>query len=144
MILEWASDQLVEITTTAIDLELVPTDSNEGRLEFQVGIERCETHAARNERLKGKMMDDEIKRVGLESWVPEEMENHLIVNSRLMRMHFVNARISLMLGLSTLLSGKGKRSSDSRGGVSEGLQCKQAPGRTHVGQRQPDQVMAHE
>ena len=31
MMLEWASDQPMEITTTAIDLEFLPTDSNEGR-----------------------------------------------------------------------------------------------------------------
>ena len=36
--LEWASDQTMEITTTAIDIELLPTDPNEGggvhNLEF--------------------------------------------------------------------------------------------------------------
>ena len=31
MMLEWPSDQPMEITTTAIDLEFLPTDSNEGR-----------------------------------------------------------------------------------------------------------------
>ena len=136
----------MEITTTTIDLEFLPTDSNEGRgvrnlelilqhmretlmtctsqeandivansrknpleacrlqherydlvgegrkrhisrtimslgrcplLELQAGIERWETHVARYEKLKGKM-DDEIKRVGLESLVLEELENHLI------------------------------------------------------------------
>ena len=30
MMVEWASDQPMEITTTAIDLEFLPTDSNEG------------------------------------------------------------------------------------------------------------------
>ena len=38
MMLEWAADQTMEITTTAIDLEFLPTDPNEGRgvnnLEF--------------------------------------------------------------------------------------------------------------
>ena len=38
MMLEWAADQTTEITTTAIDLEFLPTDVNEGRgvknLEF--------------------------------------------------------------------------------------------------------------
>ena len=38
----------------------------------------------RYEKLKGKM-DDEIKRAGLESWVPEELENHLIFNSNLFK-----------------------------------------------------------
>ena len=36
--LEWAAEQLTEITTTAIDLEFLPTDANEDRgvqnLEF--------------------------------------------------------------------------------------------------------------
>ena len=34
----------------------------------------------RYEKLKGKL-DDEIKRAGLESLVPEELEKHLIFNS---------------------------------------------------------------
>ena len=38
MMLEWAADQTTEITTTATDLEFLPTDVNEGRgvqnLEF--------------------------------------------------------------------------------------------------------------
>ena len=196
MMLEWASDQPMEITTTAIDLEFLPTDSNEGRgvrnlelilqhmhetlmtrtsqeandivansrknsleawrrlherydptgggrqrnihltiispgrcslLELQAGIERWETHVARYEKLKGKT-DDEIKRAGLESLVPKELENHLIFNSNRLKTFedarseiatyveekiglrnrkpseasFVNARIPLMLGLSAL------------------------------------------
>ena len=31
MMLEWAAEQPTEITTTAIDLELLPTDTNEDR-----------------------------------------------------------------------------------------------------------------
>ena len=31
MMLEWAAEQTTEITTTAIDLEFLPTDSNEDR-----------------------------------------------------------------------------------------------------------------
>ena len=38
MMLEWAAEQVTEITTTAIDLEFLPTDTNEDRgvqnLEF--------------------------------------------------------------------------------------------------------------
>ena len=49
-------------------------------LELQAGIECWETYVACYEKLKGKM-DDEIKRAGLESLVPEELENHLIFNS---------------------------------------------------------------
>ena len=48
--------------------------------ELQAGIERWETYAPRYEKVKGKM-DDEIKRAGLESLVPEELEKHLIFNS---------------------------------------------------------------
>ena len=48
--------------------------------ELQAAIERWENYVARYEELKGKM-DDEIKRAGLESLVPEELENHLISNS---------------------------------------------------------------
>ena len=31
MMLEWAAEQPTEITTTAIDLEFLPTDTNEDR-----------------------------------------------------------------------------------------------------------------
>ena len=163
MMVEWASDQPMEITTTAIDPEFLPTDSNEGRgvrnlelilqhihetlttrtsqeandivansrknpleawrrlherydptgggrkrntlrpiispgrcslLELQAGIESWETHVARDEKLKGKM-DDEIKRDGLESLVPEELENHLIFNSNRLRT-FEDARSEIV------------------------------------------------
>ena len=43
-------------------------------LELQTSIDRWESYVGRYEKLKGKM-DDEIKRAGLESLVPEELEN---------------------------------------------------------------------
>ena len=163
MMLEWAADQTTEITTTAIDLEFLPTDSNEesrsaqpevhfaadaydaygsheskrttllptrGRThwrrdddcmnrydptteegrgtllrtiispercslqELQAGIERWEFYVGRYEKLKGKM-DDEIKRAGLESLVPEELEKHLIFNSTRLRT-FEDARSEIV------------------------------------------------
>ena len=88
-------------------------------------------------------MDDEIKRAGLESLVPEELEGHLIFNSKRLRT-FEDARSEIVtyveekFGLrirkpseagfcdrsdptdvgvvSTFLSGEGKWSSDPRDG----------------------------
>ena len=39
-------------------------------------------------------MDDEIKRAGLESLVPEELEGHLIFNSKRLRLSRMRARRS--------------------------------------------------
>ena len=48
MMLQWAAGQATEITTTAIDLEFLPTDTNEDRgvqnLEFCV-CSRCTQHS---------------------------------------------------------------------------------------------------
>ena len=52
-------------------------------LKVQAGFERWEANVVRYEKLKGKM-DDEIKRAGLESMVPEELEKYLILNSTLL------------------------------------------------------------
>ena len=41
MMLEWAAEQATEITTTAIDLEFLPTDANEDR-----GVQNLEFVAA--------------------------------------------------------------------------------------------------
>ena len=62
--------------------------------ELQAGIERWVSCAGRYEKLKGKM-DDEIKRAGLESLVPEELENHLIFNSTRLRT-FEDARSEIV------------------------------------------------
>ena len=47
--LEWAAEQATEITTTAIDLEFLPTDANEDRgvhyLEFVLQQIRCTRHS---------------------------------------------------------------------------------------------------
>ena len=49
MMLEWAAKQATEITTTAIDLEFLPTDANEDRgvhyLEFVLQQIRCTRHS---------------------------------------------------------------------------------------------------
>ena len=57
MMLEWAADQTMEITTTAIDLEFLPTDPNEGRGGEQSGVhfaahayEACGSHESRSKR----------------------------------------------------------------------------------------------
>ena len=117
-------------------------------LEFQAGIERWETYVARYEKLKGKM-DDEIKRAGLESLVLEELENHLIfqlqpfedfrgcaLGDRDVRggenwfKKFANRAKQFfcessdpidVVAISSLLSGKGKWPSDSRGGCFKGV-----------------------
>ena len=38
MMLEWAAEQPTEITTTAIDLEFLPTDANEDRGAQKPGV----------------------------------------------------------------------------------------------------------
>ena len=154
MMLEWAAEQPTEITTTAIDLEFLPTDTNENRgahnlefilqemhtplvtltsseandivansrknpleawrrlqkrydpttggrkrnllrtiispgrcslVELQAGIERWESYVSRYEKMMKDKLDDEIKLAGLESWVPEELEKFLILNSNRLR-----------------------------------------------------------
>ena len=50
-------------------------------LELQAGIERWESNVSRCEtKLKDKL-DDEIKLAGLEALLPEELEQHLMLNS---------------------------------------------------------------
>ena len=91
----------------------------------------------RYEKLKGKW-DDEIKRAGPESLVPEELEKHLTLNSTRLETFedlYVEEKSGLRIPgfnpsevsfrensdfidfdvLSSLSSGKGKWSSDSRG-----------------------------
>ena len=36
--LEWAAEQATEITTTAIDLEFLPTDTNVDRMSAKPGV----------------------------------------------------------------------------------------------------------
>ena len=164
MMLEWAAEQPTEITTTAIDLEFLPTDTNEDRgvqnlefvlqqmhtalmaltsyeandivansrknpleawrrlqkrydpttggrkrnlprtiispgrcslLELQAKIERWESYVSRYEKKLKDKMDDEIKLAGLESLVPEELEKHLILNSKRLRT-FEDARLEVV------------------------------------------------
>ena len=164
MMLEWAAEQPTEITTTASDLEFLPTDTNEVRgvqnlefvlqqmhtalmaltsyeandivansrknpleawrrlqkrydpttggrkrnllrtilffgrcclLERQAGIERWESYVSRYEKKMKDKLDDEIKLVGLELLVPEELEKHLILNSNRLRT-FEDARLEVV------------------------------------------------
>ena len=50
MMLEWAAEQPTEITTTAIDLEFLPTDTNEDRgvqnLEFCAAADAHSPHGS--------------------------------------------------------------------------------------------------
>ena len=162
--LEWSAEHVTEITTTAIDLEFLPTDTNEDRgvqnlefvlqqmltalmaltsyeandivansrknpleawrrlqkrydattggrkrnllrtiispgrcslLELQAGIERWESYVSRYEKKMKDKMDDEIKLAGVESLVPEELENHLILDSNRLRT-FEDARLEVV------------------------------------------------
>ena len=145
MMLEWAAEQTIEITTAAIDLEFLPSETNvvrgvrngmtlsptrgrtrwrhgedcrnvmirrqqEGNetfcarpfspgrcslLELEAGIERWESHVSRCEKKMKDKLDDEIKLAGLESLVPEELENHLILNSNRLRT-FDDARLEIV------------------------------------------------
>ena len=172
MILEWAAEQPTEITTTAIDLEFLPTDTwslccsrctqhswlsrvmrqmtlspTRGRIrgrhggdcrsdmirrqeegnetfcarsflldggcslmELQSGIERRESHASSHEKKIKDMLDDEIKLAGLESLVPEELEEHLILNSNRLRT-FEDARLEVVTYVE---AGFGLRTRDSK------------------------------
>ena len=51
MMLVWAAEQPMEITTTVIDLEFLPTDANEDRgvqnLELVLHCSRCAQHSWR-------------------------------------------------------------------------------------------------
>ena len=154
VMLEWAAEQATEITTTAIDLEFLPTDTKLDRgvqnlkfvlqqmhtalmaltsfeandivansrknpleawrrlqkrydpttrgrkrnllrtiispgrcslLEVQAGIDRWESYVSRYEKMMKDKLDDEMKLAGLEALVPEELENHLILNSNRLR-----------------------------------------------------------
>ena len=161
--LEWAAEQPTEITTTALDLEFLPTDANEDRgvqnlgfvlqqmhtalmaltsyepndtvanlrknpleawrrlqkrhdpttggrkrnvlrtimspgrcslLELPAGIERWQSYVSRYEKKMKDKLDDEIKLAGLESFVPEELVKHLILNSNRFRT-FEDARLEI-------------------------------------------------
>ena len=46
MMLEWAAEQPTEITTTAIDLEFLPTDTNEDRGVQNLGFVLQQMHTA--------------------------------------------------------------------------------------------------
>ena len=82
--LEWAAEQTTEITTTAIDLEFLPTDTNVDR-----GVRNLEFVL---EQMHTAQLDDEIKLAGLEALVPEELEKHLILHSNRLQT-FEDARL---------------------------------------------------
>ena len=50
-------------------------------MELQAGIERRESYVSRYEKKLKSKIDDEIKLVGLEALVQEELEKHLILSS---------------------------------------------------------------
>ena len=50
---------------------------------------------SRYEKKMKDKLDDEIKLAGLESWVPEELEKHLILNSNRLRT-FEDARLEVV------------------------------------------------
>ena len=50
-------------------------------LELQAGMERWESEVSQFEENSKNKMNDEIKPAGLEALVPEELEEHLILNS---------------------------------------------------------------
>ena len=65
------------------------------RLELQAVIERWESRVSRYEKKMKDKLDDEIKRAGLESLVPEDFVKHLIVNSNRLRT-FEDARLKIV------------------------------------------------
>ena len=54
-------------------------------LKLQVGIERWESYMSRYDKKLKSKIDDEMKLAGLEALVPEELEKHLILNSKRLR-----------------------------------------------------------
>ena len=64
-------------------------------LELQAGIERWESYVSRYEKKLKNKMDDEIKLACLKSLVPEELLDHLILNSNRMRT-FEDARLRIV------------------------------------------------
>ena len=64
-------------------------------LELQAGIERWESYVSRCEKTMKDKLGDEIKLVGLESLVPEELEKHLILKSNRLRT-FEDARLEVV------------------------------------------------
>ena len=79
-------------------------------LELQAGIERWESVVSHNEKKLKNKMDDEIKLVGLESLVPEELEKHLILNSNRLRT-FEDARLKVVTHVEAMF---GLRNRDSK------------------------------
>ena len=85
-------------TTGARKRNLLRTIISPGRcslLELQAGIERWESHVSCCEKKLKHKLDDEIKLVGLDSLVPEELEKHLILNSNRLRT-FEGARLEVV------------------------------------------------
>ena len=64
-------------------------------LELQAGIERWESYVSRYQKKLKDTFDDEIRLVGLEALVPEELEKHLIVTSNRLRT-FEDARLKIV------------------------------------------------
>ena len=98
-------------TTRGGKRNLLCTITSPGRcslLVLQAGIERWESYVSRYEKKLKSKMDDEIKLVGLEALVPEELEKHLIFNSNRLRtiedacpeiVTYVEAKFGLCVGL---------------------------------------------
>ena len=85
-------------TTGGRKRNLLRTIISPGRcslLELSGGIERWESYVSRYEKKLKNKLDDEIKLAGLEALVPEELENHLILNSNRLRT-FVDARLEIV------------------------------------------------
>ena len=64
-------------------------------VEIQAGIERWESYGSRYESKMKDNLADEIKLLGLESLVPEELEKNLILNSNRLR-SFEDARLKIV------------------------------------------------
>ena len=72
----WRRDDDFTNDTTLLLEEGKGTTFAQSFLRDPAGIERWESKVVRCEKLNGKL-DDEIKRAGLESLLPEELEKHL-------------------------------------------------------------------
>ena len=70
-------------------------------LELQAWIERWESYVSRCQKKLKDTFDDEIRLVGLEALVPEELEKHLIVTSNRLRT-FEDVRLKIVTYVETM------------------------------------------
>ena len=85
---------MTETTEATRSCDRIISPGRRSLLEPQAGVERQESNVSWNEKKKDNLAD-ETKLAGLESLVPEELKEHLIVNSNRLRT-FEDARLEVV------------------------------------------------